>query len=253
MLKIKYNLENLKKEIENARNKNYFGRIESFYRRLPKTECEGCGKCCFDPPPCTFIEFMYAYDLYDTFDKETKQNILIKALKYYFYSMVYIFPEPCGFLDDKNRCQIYQRSCLSCKKWGTYTQEQYEKNCEVDSEYNKNFQRIYKEKYDIEIPDEVVNRRLSFCDKVEVIKNSYNIQEIDYQKYLKDLLNAEAKCLQHIGMKPNGDLNINLWLIYFTFGIDISETRIKLIQQLQKGDVDVIDQFIKDLDYNTYL
>ncbi len=127
MTKGKYNLESLRNEIKNARSKNYFGRIENFYRKLPKTECERCGKCCYDPPVCNFIEFMYAYELYDTFDKETKRDILIKALKYYFYSMVYKFPEPCGFLDDKNMCRIYQRSCISCKRWGTYTQEQYEK------------------------------------------------------------------------------------------------------------------------------
>lgn len=136
---------------------------------------------------------------------------------------------------------------------GTYTQEQYEKNCEADSEYNKYFQRIYKEKYDIEISDEVVNRRLSFGDKVEIIKNPYNIQEIDCQNYFIDLLNTETKCLQHIGMKPTGDWNINLWLIYFTLGISISETRIKLIQHLQRGDVDAIEKFINDIDYNIYL
>lgn len=253
MINAKYNLENLKKEVENARSKNYFGRIESFYKKLPKTECERCGKCCYDPPVCSFVEFMYAYELYDTFDKETKQNILIKALRYYFYSMVYKFPEPCGFLDDKNRCQIYQRSCLSCKRWGTYTQEQYEKNLEGDLEFNKKFQKFYKEEYNIEIPDDVVDRRLAFCDRVKIIKNPYNIQEIDCQKYLKDLQNVEVKCLCHIGMEPLSNLNINLWLIYFTFGIGMSETRIELIQQLQRGDLDVIEKFIKNLDYNTYL
>jgi len=61
-------------------------------------------------------------------------------------SMVYRFPEPCGFLDDENRCRIYQ------------------------------------------IPDEVINRRISFCDKVEI------------------------KCLRHIGMNSTDDWNINLWL-----------------------------------------
>ncbi len=70
-----YNIKNLKKEIENARCKNYFSRVENFYKRLPKTECQKCGQCCYDPPVCTFIEFMYAYELYDTFDKETKNNI----------------------------------------------------------------------------------------------------------------------------------------------------------------------------------
>ncbi len=124
---------------------------------------------------------------------------------------------------------------------------------EIDTEYNKKFQKRYKETYNIEIPDEVVNRRIAFCDKVKIVKNTYNIQEIDYQKYFKDLLNGEIKCLQHINMNPNDDWNINLWLIYFTFGIDISEIRIKLIKQLQSGKTDVIDKFIEDINYDIYL
>lgn len=103
----------MQKEIENARCKNYFGRIENFYRRLPKTECQKCGKCCYDPPVCTLVEFMYAYELYDTLDKKIKCNILIKALRRYFYSLIDKFSEPCCFLDNNNMCRIYTRSCLS--------------------------------------------------------------------------------------------------------------------------------------------
>ena len=74
-----YNVDFLKKEVQYARTKNYFARIENFYRTLPKTDCEKCGKCCYDPPVSTYVEFMYAYELYDSFDKETKRNILKKS------------------------------------------------------------------------------------------------------------------------------------------------------------------------------
>lgn len=253
MVNKNYSIGHLRKEIENARCKNYFGRIESFYRRLPKTECQKCGKCCYDPPVCTLVEFMYAYELYDTLDKETKRNILIKALRRYFYSLMDKFSEPCCFLDDNKMCQIYTRSCLSCKRWGTYGKEQYEKNWDIDSEYNKNFQKFYREKYGIIISDENISARLPFCDKVKIIKNPYNIQENDYQKYIKSLLNVEIKCLQHAGINPNVEWSINVWLIYFTFGMSISETRIMLIQKLQSGDINAVDLFLKNFDYDTYL
>lgn len=253
MFNVVYNIDNLKKEIENARCKNYFGRIESFYKKLPKTECEKCGKCCYDPPCCTFIEFMYAYELYDTFDKETKRCILAKALRRYTYSLVDKFSEPCCFLDNNNMCMIHKRSCISCKRWGTYGKEQYESNWEVDSEYNREFKKFYREKYNIVISDENTNTRLAFCDKAKIVKNPYNIQEIDYQKYIKSLLNVDSKSVQQARIKPTIDWSINEWLVYFTFGMNILESRIKIIQKLQSGNSDAVNQFLDGVDYSIYL
>ena len=250
---MEYNIKNLKKEIDSARRNNYFGRIESFYKKLPKTECENCGKCCYDPPVCTFIEFMYAYEFYDIFDNKTKRYILEKALRRYVYSLIDKFSEPCCFLDDRNMCMIYKRSCLSCKMWGIHSKDQYEINWKLQSEYNKGFQNFYKEKYNIVISDEKINARLPYCDKVKVIKNSYNILEIDYQKYYQSLLKVESKSLQHAMIKHNSDWSINEWIVYFTFGMSISETRIKLIQKLQSGESDAVDQFINDFNYDIYL
>lgn len=253
MLESNYNRDYLKNIVKIARDNNYFGRIEGFYKKLPRTDCEKCGLCCTDPPACEFIEFLFAYEMYDTFDKDTKHKILIGSLRRYIYSLIDVRSYPCCFLNEDKLCLIYQRSCLSCKRWGTYSKTQYDLNWEKDSDYNKKYQAFYKDKYNIDIPDNVINAQLPFCEKVIITKNPYNTQEMDYQKYYNSLYAVNSKCLQHTGLSQNESWSINEWLVYFTFGRGIYNTRIELIQKFQDGDIAAVDEFVNNLDFDEFI
>ncbi len=137
--------------------------------------------------------------------------------------------------------------------WGIYGREQYERNLEADLEYSKKFQKYYKEKYNIVISDEKIDARLPFCERVKVIENPYNIQINDYENYLNRLQNAENKCIQHSQIDHNVNWSIDEWFIYFTFGMGISETRIRLIQKLQGEDTNVVNRFLNEFEYDAYL
>ena len=65
--------------------------------------------------------------------------------------------------------------------------------------------------------------------------------------------NVENKCIQHSQINHNVNWSIDEWLIYFTFGMGISETRIKLIQRLQGEDTDAVNRFLNEFDYEVYL
>lgn len=247
-----YNIEFLLKEVLNAREKDYFKRIENFYRKLPKTECSQCGTCCTDPPVCLLVEFLYTYELYNDFDNETKQKILKNSLRRYIYSVI-DKSYHCCFLDTDKGCLVYSRACLSCKRWGLESKEQYEKNWNSDSQYNNEFQKFYLQHYNITIPDEVINSRLPYCDKVKVIKNPYRIQEYDYQKYTKELFNVEMKCLQHANINQQKEWSLNEYLVYFTFGYRMFDIRVKLIKEYQSGKKNAIDDFINEFDYQKYI
>lgn len=248
----KYNTEFLLGEISNARKRDLFKRIENFYRKIPRTECSQCGICCTDPPVCLFVEFLYAYELFDTFDDERKKMVLRNSLQRYIYSLI-SKSYYCCFFDSNHNCLIHSRACISCKRWGISSKEQYEKNWELDSDCNSKFQEFYLKNHNIVIPNEVLNSRLPYCDKVKVIKNPYRIQEHDYLEYNKNLYNVEMKCLEHANIDRHNEWSINEYLVYFTFGKQMFDTRIKLITEYQSGNENVVDDFINALDYQKYI
>jgi len=239
--------EQLREDIKIARSKNFFNRIEKFYRKLPETECSGCGKCCYDTPVVYYIEFMYVFELFDTYEESTKINVLDAALSAFLYGLI-DKTHKCAFLDDNNRCMIYSRSPISCKRWGLHSKEENENDWNNDFEHNKKIKDFYK-KEGIEISDEVINWRLPYCNNVIITNNPYRINESDFTEYIHDLVKVERK---YIDGKVK-EWTIIEYLIYCLMGIEMYNKRIELVKKYQNGEADVIENFIKEQDIKSLI
>jgi Fe-S-cluster containining protein len=139
-------LEDAKKN----RRKNLGEKLQSIYNSvdLATTGCEiticRCACCRVAMPQMNYSEFVQlATDLWNDSTNEKKINIICKSIEYFFrneyekWGMESLI-KPCQFVDKVGRCTVYKNRPLSCRAYGLWPQEEYEKR--VDK-----FEEAYKE------------------------------------------------------------------------------------------------------------
>jgi Fe-S-cluster containining protein len=95
-------------------------------------------------PQMNYSEFVQlATDLWNDSSNDKKTDIICKSIEYFFrneyekWGMDSLI-KPCQFVDPVGRCTVYKNRPLSCRAYGLWPQEEYEKR--VDK-----FEEAYKE------------------------------------------------------------------------------------------------------------
>lgn len=145
-----------------AQNQGLFQELNDLYSRLPETVCEKCATCCTVPPPGYLIEFLNVYKYIRDHLKDRQSRIIEDTIRFFFLELVDINIK-CPFLDGSGNCRVYPVRPLSCRIFGLLSEKdsglggrrQLEKVAEK-----------YREKHGVELPREIVDFELAYCDRV---------------------------------------------------------------------------------------
>lgn len=202
-----------------------FKKLNHIYEGIPSGQCSHCNTCCSEDVNVNYIEFLniYNYLKVNNLYEHNKKRIL----RYYLTKLYQ--NGHCPFMQ-KGNCMIYPVRPLPCRIFGHLSKTEYERNYALVNKENREAKRYLKTKYGIELPEEVVNYKIPYCDKftkdndmtLEKSRDlSNSIFEIDTIFLSKSLLNPEF-------------LNTSLagWFAYSELG---KEKAIKLRLELTKG------------------
>jgi Fe-S-cluster containining protein len=131
------------------------------------TTCNHKCECCRTAMPmhnyCEFVNIISK--LWEELDNKEKLNLIITSIEY-FFSVEYkkwaekSLIKPCMLLDDgTGLCKIYKRRPLSCRMYGLWPKEDYEKR--VDR-----FEKIYSQ-YGLKREDLPLNKQCSFVKRID--------------------------------------------------------------------------------------
>lgn len=136
-------------EAKDKRKKNLKEKLQAIYNSVDmKTVgcaiaiCK-CACCKVAMPQMNYSEFVQlATELWKNSSNEKKKDIICTSIEYFFrneyekWGMESLI-KPCQFVDEAGRCGVYSTRPLSCRAYGLWPQEEYEKR--VDK-----FEEAYK-------------------------------------------------------------------------------------------------------------
>jgi Fe-S-cluster containining protein len=171
----------MKINTESKNIKKLFKKLNELYSELPQTECIHCpgkekveAECCkVFSPPMNLIEFLNIMTVVEKLP-EKKQNELAYAC---FESFLSIETNKKCVLLNNNLCSCYKQAPLSCRLFGVYS----------DEEYNK---RSEKMKLDLLIEEE----KIPFyhqCRNLKTIKGTSPVSQTKSDKIFKQIHNLD--------------------------------------------------------------
>lgn len=153
-----------------AERQGLFNELDQIYAQLPESACRQCAECCAGPPPGYLIEYLNAYRYLADKPALERQEIMAGVIRYYFLELV----EPslkCPFVGGDNRCKIHPVRPFTCRAYGLLSRTDYEK---MDGRNQlEEMARLYKENHDIDIPREIVDFKLPYCESVQPITGKH--------------------------------------------------------------------------------
>lgn len=169
--------------------------LKALYSEIPSGQCSSCGACCYDNVPLSAGEFLAIVDGLER--SGTLSETLERVAKWYVYQFNRV--QPCVFLDDKMRCQIYDYRPLVCRLFGHQTPEEQARRVDIVLSQNKDLAKAVKEAYDINIHETVVNHVIRQCDfipdkpfdKALQDKSFDAVQQVDLQFYQEGLIDLD--------------------------------------------------------------
>ena len=239
------NKKTIDKDLKVFLNKGYKEKIDRIYKKFPKTTCAGCGVCCTDSPVVTYPEFLYIIDYLNnsTLNDMQKRQITKNAMKEFFYGLI----DPtvdCPFLDSKTRCLIHMVAPIACKRWGLQSKEENEQDWETDYRINQEVREYYL-RLGIELSDEVINRKIPYCDKVRILNNPHNFVSNDFDKEADKI----EPMVYFFGDKTIENFTLCTYISYITLGNRIFKKRLQFMREYNLGNKDVIENFIESVEF----
>lgn len=242
--------EYLKKGIEFAEINGSFKTLENIYKRIPKTKCKKCSKCCKENPGATFSEFL---NFFRSFSKLPNNKELINNIVRTNLSGL-VTNTKCSFLN-KDLCTIYDKRPFSCRIFGLESEKAFNKNFIYTDLVNENLIRTFREVYNIKI---IKKDKLNYCDNVTVI-DKININDYDIEN-----LNLRLSKLEFKFYKKGFPLNKEyldsyeayiIYLIAEELGFNYKswgDLRIKVSKELQDNQLSTtLEEFIDKIsNYN---
>ena len=166
--------EEILKAIDYAENNGVFDKLNKIYSTLPSGKCEGCAKCCMESVGTSLVEFLNIYRYFRE-KPEIYKRYMEKVLEYYF--MEYRDKRSCPFLDEDNRCSIYEVRPLNCRIFGHWEKDEYNMNLDSIKEKNRDYRDLMKSRYGFEISEDVVEYRINYCEKFKPDTGRYLSRE----------------------------------------------------------------------------
>ncbi len=150
--------------ISQAEENNLFDKLNEIYNKLPDMECDRCGTCCTVPNPAFIVEYLNMFRYVNKNMPEKWPRFIAGAVRYYFLELVDI-NQRCPFLDSHNNCQVYEVRPFACRTYGLMGKR------DAQGMARRNMEKLvekYRTEHNIELPREIVEYELPYCEKVRV-------------------------------------------------------------------------------------
>ena len=230
-------------------SKGYKEKLDRIYRKFPQTKCAGCGVCCTDSPVITYPELLYIIDYLRNgeLDDVQKKQIIKNAMLEFFYGLI----DPtvgCPFLNNGGRCLIHKVAPVACKRWGLQSKEENDQDWEIDYSINREVKEYYSQ-LGIELSDKVINRRIPYCDKVTIIKNSFNFVSRDFDVEASKI----EPMILYFGDKTIENFTLCTYITYFELGERMFNKRLQLMREYNAGNTDAINIYVDSIEIKNIL
>ena len=225
------NVKTINQSIKMAKNSDYFNRLNKLYNTIPQGKCGECAKCCTESVHTYFVEFLNIWNFLQE-NKILMDQLLPKIVRFYFLELVR--NTHCPFLNDDHNCSIYSFRPMVCRSFGHWSQEEYEEGYRNVLRDNKQSAKLFKNSYGVKLPEEVVNRKIEYCDSFEVHKRIVRAQR---QTLADSLLNMESGFFMR-GLITEEYMNTGLvsWFIYTLMDMDeAGERRVQIMKEYLDG------------------
>ncbi|PAB59967.1 YkgJ family cysteine cluster protein [Anaeromicrobium sediminis] len=217
----------IKKSIELAKEQSYFNKLNEEYKKIDGGKCAGCTNCCAESVHTYYVEFLNIYD-YLMKNKDV-YDILIPKIKKYYFEELYK-NNKCPFLNEKGQCHIYEVRPLVCRLFGHYTEDEHEKNYMNVLETNKSIKKYLKEEYDLTVPEDVVNKKISYCSE---FSTDSRLSKEDRLEIQENILNIDSKYfIMELIDEDYMNLGLVDWFMYKLYGTDIFNEKINRAKEI---------------------
>ena len=188
-----------------------------------------------------YIEFLNIFE-YLKKNNELFKELLPRIIKYYFLEMV--TKERCPFLNEEGLCLIYDVRPLVCRVFGHWTKEEYKHNYKNTLNENIHIKKIFKNQYKIDLPKEVVEYRIDYCERFQV---DQRIETHQRQSMTDAIFTMESRFFMG-GLLEESDLNTGLvsWFVNLILDKEkASELRIQIMREyLENQSSEPLDEII---------
>ncbi|QEK13286.1 YkgJ family cysteine cluster protein [Crassaminicella thermophila] len=237
----KLTLKNIDKAIKTAKSNTYFENLYRIYNTIPQGRCLGCTKCCMESVQTHFVEFLNIFD-YLRSNRRLYEELYPKIIRYYFLEMVK--KEHCPFLDKEGLCSIYQYRPLVCRLFGHVEEEEYEESYKNVLRQNIQNMKLFKNKYKILLPKEVLHYKIDYCRNFEVDKR---IDRVRRQNMIDSIFTMESAFFMR-GLITEDFIGTGLvsWFVYTAFDMEeAGNLRIQVMKEyLEEGDSKTLSNII---------
>ncbi|MEW5953881.1 MAG: YkgJ family cysteine cluster protein [Bacillota bacterium] len=226
-----------------AEQQGLFKELEKIYGRLPGSACQQCARCCAGPPPGYLIEYLNAYRYLRDKPREERQGLMERVIRYYFLELV----EPslrCPFAGDDNRCLIHPVRPFTCRAYGLLSKQDYEK---MDGKNElEELALKYKQDYGIDLPREIVEFKLPYCELVQPVTGKQTPLEV-VQISIGDIGMIESSILpmqvveEHHTFVP---VATHLALTVLSEGARTRRPKV-MKQYLEQGNSELLDGYVE--------
>ncbi|MCF8010401.1 MAG: YkgJ family cysteine cluster protein [Clostridiales bacterium] len=235
-----------------ADNQGYLKQLRHIYDELPETECDKCATCCTVPPPGYLIEFLNLYKYIKDNLQDQQVGIMEKTIRYFFLELADVNIK-CPFLDEKsNNCLVYPVRPLGCRIYGLMSKDDFG---DGDKRSIEGIANKYREEYNIELPEEVLNFELPFCDRVCRLdgKKEYVSAEL-VQKMASNMEALEASIVPPQAVEEQytfAPMPTHLALSVLTKGARFRRPRV-IKEYLEKGTSEMLDGYVERFKLHTF-
>lgn len=204
-------------------------RLQAIYHKIPEGSCNGCASCCVESVHAFYTEFLSIHQY--LIDANQLDEMMKKIEDHYFNELTR--KQPCPFLDEKNRCIIYEVRPHVCRLFGHSTREEHDQNYAAILEQNMEANNYFKENYKVSLPDEVVYHKINFC---EFFCSEIKFSQKEKLSLIDELFMLETNFLMD-DLIDDEMLNMSItnWFIYTKYTEEVaSEMRIKKLTDSKK-------------------
>lgn len=134
-------------------------KLSELYEEIPSGSCDICGACCYDNVPLSAGEFLALVAFLD--EKGTIEKTIQKVANWYVNQFETV--QPCIFLSQDNKCEVYPVRPLVCRLFGHQTEVEQNRRVGIVFEQNKALEAAVKEAYGIVIKQNVVEHVIRQC------------------------------------------------------------------------------------------
>ena len=141
-------------------------RLQELYDRLPGTNCtcDQPGVCCTFLPEMTVLEALQWIKLMQNMSDSELSAKLRRFVEFYMTNPARL--SGCPFKED-GVCTIYRYRTFGCRSYGLWSQEMGWMRTRESRNDKKALRQMWK-RYGVEIPPDVVEFEIDYCDKVQI-------------------------------------------------------------------------------------